>query len=524
MISSMAGGGAQQPSPRRWLALAVCLVAAFMTLLDVTMVNVALPSIQSGVHASSGDMQWIVSGYGLAFGLVLAPAGRLGDARGRRGVFLAGLALFTLASAAAGLSPNPDWLIAARLLQGAAAGLLNPQIAGLIQDLFQKAERGRAFGLLGVAVGVSAAAGGLLAGAIIWLAGGASAWHWVFYINLPVGLITWPLAYRFIPATRPRARPRKWENLDPIGVLLLGAGFVVLLLPLTERQWHGSLKWLLFVTAVVLIATFVGWERHHSRHHQPVVGLALFRLRSYTSGSTIAFLHSAGLTGIFFIVTLYVQNGLQYNATLAGLFIAPFALGSAATAAIGGRLVTKVGKPLVTVGLGLAAAGLVGTDVASHLAPGRQAAFAIALSLLVAGVGDGLVIPSNQTHTLAEVPAAEGGSAAGVMQTGQRIGSAIGMAAAASVFFAALTTARGNYLRAFQGGLMVVIALVVAALVIALIDMIAEQRSALDARGGHAGWRQQPRNASRERSCHQASVHRISADRPGSRAIAGQGG
>jgi EmrB/QacA subfamily drug resistance transporter len=487
MISSVAGSGAQQPSPRRWLALAVCLVAGFMTLLDVTMVNVALPSIRSGVHASSSDMQWILSGYALAFGLVLAPAGRLGDARGRRNVFLAGLALFTLASAAAGLSPNPGWLIAARLLQGAAAGVLNPQIPGLIQDVFQKAERGRAFGLLGAAVGVSAAAGGLLAGAIISLAGRAGAWHWVFYVNVPVGLITLPLAYRFFPVTRPGARLGKRENLDPIGVLLLGAGFVVLFLPLTERQWHGSVRWLLFLAAVVLIAAFAGWERHYARHHRPVVGLSLFRLRSYTSGSTIAFLHSAGITGIFFVVTLYVQNGLQYSATRAGLFITPFALGSATTAAIGGRLVAKIGKPLLTAGLGLAVAGLAGAGVASHLAPGRHAALATALWLLVAGIGDGLVIPSNQTHTLAEVPPAEGGSAAGVMQTGQRIGSAIGMAAAASVFFAALTATRGSYLRAFQAGLMVVIALVVAALVIALFDMIAEQRTALGGRGGHAG-------------------------------------
>ena len=480
IFTSVPPGSTRQPTRQRWLALAVCLVAGFMTLLDVTIVNVALPSIQRGLHASCGDMQWVLSGYALTFGLVLAPAGRLGDARSRRNVFVAGLALFTFASAAAGLSPSPMCLIVARLLQGAAGGALNPQTAGLIQDLFQGAERGRAFGLLGATVGTSAACGGLLAGAIIALTGGADAWRWIFYVNVPVGLATWPLAYRFIPAVRPGAQPRNRQNLDPIGVLLLGAGIVVLLLPLTEQQqWRGSMKWLLLPASAVLIAAFVRWERRYGRHHQPVVDLSLFRLRSYTCGSTIALFYSAGFTAIYFVLTLYLQNGLQYSATLTGLFIAPLALGSAISAAIGGRLVTKIGRPLVATGLGLVAVGLAGTDVVSHVAPGRHAALAAVLPLLVVGIGGGLVISPNQTHTLAEVPAAEGGSAAGIMQTGQRIGSAIGMTTAGSVFFPELTATHGDYLRAFQGGLMIVIALIAIALATALFDMTAERRPPL---------------------------------------------
>ena len=181
MVSSNAE--AASPDPRRWRGLAVCLVSGFMTLLDVSIVNVALPSIRAGLHASVSDLQWVLSGYALMFGLFLVPAGRLGDARGRRTVFLAGLSLFTLASALAGLSPGPGWLAGARLLQGAAGGLLNPQVAGFIQQLFRGAERGRAFGLLGATIGLSTAVGPLLGGAIIGVAGSPEGWRWVFYVN-----------------------------------------------------------------------------------------------------------------------------------------------------------------------------------------------------------------------------------------------------------------------------------------------------------------------------------------------------
>lgn len=207
---------------RRWQTLAVGLVAAFMTLLDVSIVNVAVPSIEAALHAGPSDLQWVLSGYALMFGLVLVPAGRFGDARGRRNVFILGLALFTLTSAAAGLARSSTWLIVARLLQGAAAGILNPQVAGLIQQLFQGAERGRPFGLLGATVGISTAVGPLLGGGLIALDGTQEGWRWVFYVNVPVGIVTILFAWRLIP-TQPKAQRRR-QSLDPVGVLLLGFG------------------------------------------------------------------------------------------------------------------------------------------------------------------------------------------------------------------------------------------------------------------------------------------------------------
>lgn len=457
---------------RRWRALAICLVAAFMTLLDVSIVNVALPSIRSGLRASSDGLQWILSGYALTFGLVLVPAGRLGDARSRRAVFVAGLALFTVASALAGVSQSTGWLVAARLLQGMAGGLLNPQIAGVIQIMFRGVERARAFGALGATIGIATAAGPLIGGALIALAGQREGWRWVFYVNLPVGLIALPLAWRLLPSSGPK---RRRESLDPVGVVLLGMGVTALLLPFVQEQvWHGRAKWLLVPLAVVVLAGFLGWER---RHREPMVNLSLFRRRSYTLGTTIALVYFAGFTAIFFIFTLYLQNGQRYSALLAGLAITPFALGSGVGAAVGGRVVSRLGRPLVAGGLGLVAAGLAATFLAADVAGGRDVALATAAPLLVAGIGSGLVISPNQTITLSEVPPEGGGSAAGMLQTGQRIGMSVGIAAVGAIFFATLAGSHGDWAAAFRRGLLIVLAFVLAALGAAVADLVTSRHA-----------------------------------------------
>ncbi|WP_433461484.1 DHA2 family efflux MFS transporter permease subunit [Spirillospora sp. CA-128828] len=466
---------------RRWQALSVCLVAAFMTLLDVSIVNVALPSIRAGLDASEAELQWILSGYALTFGLVLVPAGRLGDARSRRAVFMSGLALFTLASAGAGIAPTTLFLVLARLVQGIAGGIVIPQVAGLIQELFRGADRGRAFGALGGVIGVATAVGPLLGGALIALAGPEEGWRWVFYVNVPVGVAALFLAWRLLPAPVYGER----QGLDPLGVFLLGAGVVCVLLPLVqEQQWHGGLKWLLILAGAVLIAVFAAWER---RARAPMIDLALFRLRSYTLGTAIALLFFAGFTAIFFIFTLYLQNGLGYSALGAGLAITPFAVGSGIASAAGGRAVSRYGRLLVSAGLGLVLAGLAAAWIAVELRPGGGVAWATAAPLALAGVGTGLVIAPNQTLTLSEVDYTEGGSAAGVLQTGQRVGSATGIAAVGSVFFATLAGTRGDWATAFRHGLVVILVFVLAALAAAVADLAAgrrDRRAALAAAEG----------------------------------------
>ncbi len=470
-----------EPDPRRWPALGVCLVAGFMTLLDVSIVNVALPSIQSGLGATASELSWVVSGYALTFGLVLVSSGRLGDDRGRRRMFLLALALFTLTSALAGLAFDPTFLVVVRLLQGAAGGMLNPQVVGFIQQLFRGPERGRAFGLFGTAIGISTAVGPLLGGLLIQWGGDAEGWRWVFYVNVPIGLAALVAGARLLPRDRTSDERRP---LDLTGALLLGAAVVAVMLPLVEsEQDPASAPWWLLAVGAVLLAAFAGWERRAMRRHgHPLVSFALLRTPSYAWGVTLGLVYFAGFTSIFFVLTLYFQNGLGYTPLQAGLVLTPFALGSAVSAALGGRIVSRFGAPLLVVGLALVAAGLLATDLL--LGTGlANLGWVVAGPLLVAGIGSGLVIAPNQTLTLADVPAREGGTAAGVLQTGQRIGSAVGISAVGAVFFGHLTTTGGDWTAAISLGLTVTVALVGLALVVGIVEAVRTRTERAAGRG-----------------------------------------
>jgi EmrB/QacA subfamily drug resistance transporter len=475
---------------RRWHALSVALVAGFMTLLDVSIVNTALPAIRADLALGPGELQWVLSGYALTFGLLLVPAGRVGDARGRRGVFIAGMAAFTLASAAAGLASGPLWLVAARLAQGAAAGIVNPQVSGLIQQLFRPEERGRPFGLLGATIGVSTAVGPLLGGVLIAVFGAENGWRWVFFINVPIGLAAIVLGYRWIPASRTDREVatrgaavvgHRRQSLDPVGVALLGTGVLLLLLPLVqEREWTGTARWLLIPAAVLVLAGFAAWEKRFAWRGTPLVDLGLFRVRSYALGALIGLLYFAGFTTLFFVYTLYLQSGLGYSALAAGLAVTPFAAGSAIAAAVGGRLVDRFGRSLVATGLAVVVTGFVATFVAVLLVPGAGVGWAAAGPLLLAGVGSGFVISPNQTLSLSEVPVSRAGSAGGVLQTGQRVGTAAGIAVVGAVFFNRLTANGGDYASAFRTALLVTTAFVVVALVAAVWDVRGPRTAAHD--------------------------------------------
>ncbi|TDB81186.1 MFS transporter [Micromonospora sp. KC721] len=461
---------------RRWQALGVALVAAFMTLLDVSIVNVAVPSLQRSLHASSSDLQWVLSGYALTFGLVLVPAGRFGDAHGRRTAFVVGVALFTLTSALAGLANSPGWLVAARLLQGTAAGIVNPQVTGLIQQLFRDAERGRAFGLLGATIGVSTAVGPLLGGLLIALGGADHGWRWVFFVNIPVGIVGVLLGWRLLPA-RPTGLPDR-HRFDLTGVLLLGAGVLLLLLPLVQREhWHSPWRWALIPTGILVLAGFARWERRYAgRGRVPLFDLRLFGLRSYTLGALLALVYFGGFTAIFFVFTLYLQNGLGYSALVAGLAITPFALGSALASALGGRVVDRFGRPLVGAGLAVVLLGLGAVVLVLRGDPPGGVPLLTAVPLLAAGLGSGLVITPNQTLTLAEVPVPQAGGAAGMLQTGQRIGSAAGIAAVGAVFFSSLAGSAGDWAAALRHALLLAMGFVALALCAALLDVALTRR------------------------------------------------
>ncbi|WP_317698592.1 MFS transporter, partial [Aeromicrobium sp. REDSEA-S32_B7] len=248
-----------EPNPARWQILAVTLVVGFMSLLDVTIVNVAIPSMQAGLDTSAAAVQWVVSGYALSFGLVLVIGGRLGDAFGRRRLMLLGLTGFVVASALVGLAPGTELVVAARLLQGISAGLLTPQNSGLIQTLFRGAERGRAFGLFGFVVSISSALGPVLGGLIITLAGSEDGWRWIFWVNVPVGLVALVLVARIVPSevSSEGDDPR----LDLVGALLLGLTVLCVIYPLVSLE-GGGYRWLVLLAAVPVGLLLISlWSR-----------------------------------------------------------------------------------------------------------------------------------------------------------------------------------------------------------------------------------------------------------------------
>ncbi len=459
------------PDPARWRALVVCLVAGAMTLLDVSIVNVALPSLSSALRADESDLQWIVAGYALAFGVVLVPAGRLGDARSRRTVFIVGIALFTLSSAAAGAAPGATTLAVARIIQGVGGGLIAPQVSGFIQNLFRGPERARAFGLFGATVGISTAIGPLLGGLLIGLGGPDWGWRLVFFVNVPIGIVAIPLALKLLPTGTPsRAR----QSLDPVGVGLFTVAVLLILFPLVEGGQGESLAqrpWWLLAPAAVLLVAFGCWERRWDRSgRETLIDLALLRVRSFVLGLGLGTFYFAGFTAIFLVVTLYLQQGLGYTAFQAGATQTPFAAGSAVAATLGGRWVPRFGRTLVVIGLILVALGVLAIDLlVPHL--DGMIGLKLAPAFLVAGFGGGLVISPNVTLTLAEVDPRRAGSGGGMLQTAQRVGSAIGVAAVLAQFFTQLAASRGDYPQALSVSLRTTLVFIGVALAFGLADL-----------------------------------------------------
>ena len=437
---------AADPDPRRWWALGVCVSALFVTLLDVSIVAVALPSIGAGLGAEAAQLQWVVSGYALAFGMVPIIGGRLGDDRGRKPVLMVGIAAFVVFSALVGLAWSPGVVIAARVFQGLAGGLVNPQVSGLVQQLFPPAERGRAFGVLGAAVGTATAAGPVVGGAIIAMGGEELGWRLCFLVNVPVGLLSLVLCARLLPS-QPRRGPRR--ALDLPGAALLTVGVFGLLFPAVQYDAaHDARLAFLLVPALAVLAGFVGWERGPGRRRgHPLVDLGLFRIPSYAGGVVLAVLFFCAYTGTPLVLALFLQDGLGFTPLQSGLTACAYAVGTAVSAPVAGRLIRRAGQrvlvgALVLFAAGVAAAAVVASVSAGAVPPARVALF-LAPVLLVAGLGGGAVVTPNQALSLAEVDVRGGSTAGGVLQTSQRIGNAVGAALMTAVFYAAVTGAPG---------------------------------------------------------------------------------
>ncbi|MEU3522730.1 MFS transporter [Streptomyces sp. NPDC038707] len=469
-----ARGGGYEPDPQRWRALWVTQVAGFMSLLDVTIVAVALPTVQRALHASPAQVQWVVSGYALTFALALVTAGRLGDALDRRRIFLLALGGFVVFSAACGAAPDITLLVAARLAQGLAAGFMAPQNSALIQQMFRGAERGRAFGFFSATVGISSAAGPITGGAILALASGAQGWRWIFYVNVPIGILAVLLGRRLLPRTRRSGRGR----VDLPGVLLLGLGVLALMCPLVLAESGGIERlWWLFPAGAALLAVFAGWQRRLvARDAQPLLDPRLFTtVRGYAVGAGIGALYFVGFSGVWLVFALFYQRGLDFSPLRSGLAVTPFALGSACAAVVSGRLVERYGRLLTVCGLAGVIAGLGGTALLLRLAPLELAPWVAAPVLFLGGVGGGFVVSPNITMTLRDVPVRMAGAAGGALQTGQRLGAALGTAALPGLFYLVLGRG-GDYRGALVVALGAALAGMAASLALAVFDWRRDRR------------------------------------------------
>ncbi len=456
----------------------MCCSALFMTLLDVSVTNVALPSIARATGAGNSGLQWIVSGYTLAFGLVPVLAGRLGDDHGRRRMFQVGVAGFVVTSALSGLSPTTGVLIASRVLQGLSGGLINPQVSGLVQQMFRGHERGKAFGTIGTMVGTATALGPVIGGGLIALGGEHLGWRLVFFVNVPIGIAVLVLARRYLPDSGRHGHHR----LDVGGAALLGASTFCVLFAAVQYDALHDLRLMWLVVPAVVLGFFL--RRRESRltreRKDPLVDLRLFRTPSYTAGVVLALAFFPAQAGLPLVLALYYQRGLGYSALESGLGITAFAVGSALSATVAGRFVTRIGRPLVVGAAALFGLGAIALAVVALLFSGHSpvpAALLLAGPLFLMGCGSGSLITPNQTLTLMEVDPVTGSTAGGVLQTAQRIGLALGQAIVGAVFFVAIS---GKGATGYGHGLAVAVAaalgFVALALVVGVVDLRTNRR------------------------------------------------
>ncbi|MFI6587107.1 MFS transporter [Embleya sp. NPDC050493] len=420
---------AEASTPRQsWGALLVLLAGIFITTLDFFIVNVAIPATQEDLHATPAAIQWVVAGFGLAVAAGLITAGRLGDIYGRRRVFAIGLGLFTLASAGCGLAGNAEMLITARVLQGAAAALLMPQVLGIINVLYVGGQRVKAFTAYGLAMGFAGVFGQLIGGALIQADLFGLDWRSIYWINVPVGLVALALTPRLVPESRGEGSTR----LDLVGTALITLGLVAVVLPLVQGREQGwpLWTWLSLGVAPLLLGAFTLYQRRLGG--APLVDPVLFRERPFSVGITMALVYGLVNAAFFLILALYLQLGHGMSALDSGLLFIALGVGYFLSSAISGQIAAKLGRQVLAVGAlvqGLGHVVLVETLSATH------ATLALIPGLALTGFGMGLVMGPMAATVLAGIKAGHAGSAAGLLSTVQQVGGALGVALVGIVFY-----------------------------------------------------------------------------------------
>ena len=452
------------------------LIPAFVTLLAVSSVNVILPAVSQDLSAGTAGLQLVVSGYSLVFGVVLVPAGRAGDVMGRGRIFVIGMILFGVGSLASGLAPDVVTLNLARVVMGVGSGLLNPQVAGMIQQYYSGESRGRAFGLFGAVIGVSVAVGPVLSGGLIGWLGDDWGWRASFLINVPLVLLGVWAAHRYLPDSAWHRQDggsgagRDRVDLDPVGMVLLAAGTLLIMIPFMEAS-AGAWVWGLEAAGIGIVSAWVVWERRYrARGGAPMVDLSLLTIPSFAYGSLAIAVYFLGYTSVWIIVAQYVQAGLGSTALVSGAVGVPAALAGSVAAAVAGRRVIRVGRVMVLGGMAAGMAGLLASVGIIHMhARAGWSPWWLTLTLLLLGVGQGLVVSPNQTLSLVDVPLEYAGAAGGILQTGERIGTSIGIAAITGLTFRVSHSSGWDV--AAQVGLLAVVAAIAVSAAIAAVDL-----------------------------------------------------
>ncbi|MEV7791193.1 MFS transporter [Streptomyces sp. NPDC087512] len=432
------------PDPKRWLALAVILFASFMDLLDVTIVNVAVPAIQQDLGASYSEVAWTTSGYALAFAALLITGGRLGDLYGRRRMLLIGMAGFTVSSLLCGISGDPGTLIAARAVQGATAALMVPQVLSIIHVTFPAEERGKVFGMFSGIGGLALVFGPILGGVLVEADLLGWGWRPIFLLNIPVGILTFFAALYLVGESRDTDAPR----LDLVGVVLATAGVLLLVYPLTQGRELGWPAWSFGMLAgsVAVLAVFVVHERRLiARGGSPLIALELFRARSFAAGFGVNFLYSVAYGTFFLMWTLCLQTGLGWSAMRAGLTGLPMFLGLLVSAGTTVQFLTpKFGRNVLFGGGLLLIAGALGLVWAHDRYGVEITSWEMSAPLFVFGLGMGAVLAPVLDFALTGVPHKVAGSASGVLNTSGQLGSAVGIALMAVLFLSGLPGQSGK--------------------------------------------------------------------------------
>jgi EmrB/QacA subfamily drug resistance transporter len=441
----------------RALALTVLLVGAFLPPLDYFIVNLALPAIQTGLHATGAQLQLVISSYASAYAVFLITGGRLGDIFGRKRMFMIGLTGFVLASALCGFAPNGNVLIAGRLLQGASAAVMAPQVLATIRTMFSAGEQTRVMGYYGSVFGMASIVGQLGGGILITLRPFGLDWESIFLINVPIGILALVGAAKLLPESRSEQRTR----IDLLGVALLSTFLGLVIYPLTRGREAGWPPWTfvaLFLSLPALFLFVIAEKRIAKRGGDPLVDFRLFKSGSFVIGLTITFLFYC-ISVFFLTYGIYLQNGFGWNVLACGVAIMPFAVGFFFGPFISHEFARRVHANVLAAGFILMTIGYVLIVAQLHFGDGPGPIFYA--GLFFAGVGQGFVFPSLVRIVLAEVEPEKAGLAAGMVTSTLQIGAAVGVAAIGGLFFTVLgghSTATA-YSQAFETVLVVVVLL-----------------------------------------------------------------